>query len=115
MIRDAWASGAVELLLLDLSVYEFGNVLVRQQRFDEDSAAAAVGELFSLGLPVLAVERELGVRAARVAARTGLSVYDAAFVAAAEQFDVDLVTADSKLVTRAASPRVALLTRLAIT
>jgi predicted nucleic acid-binding protein len=112
VIRDAWARGAIELLLLDLSVYEFGNVLVRQQRLEEDTVVAAVEELFSLGMPLLAVERTLGARAARTAGHTGLSVYDAAFVAAADQLDVDLLTADVQLARRAATPRVALLTQL---
>ncbi|MDQ3782885.1 MAG: type II toxin-antitoxin system VapC family toxin [Actinomycetota bacterium] len=115
LIRDAWAGGTVELLLLDLSVYEFGNVLIRQQRLDEAAAVATVQQLFALGMPVLAVEVELGVRAVRTAGRTGLSVYDAAFLAAAEQLDVDLLTADTRLAHRAGSPRVVLLTQLEMT
>lgn len=102
----------MELLLLDLSVYEFGNVLVRQQRLEEYAVVAAVEELFSLGMPLLAVQQDLGVRATRLAARTGLSVYDAAFVAASEQLDVDLVTADKRLASKAGSRRIALLGEL---
>ena len=101
MIRDRWTRGRIELVLLDLSVYEFVNVLVRRLGKDEERAAADADALFDLGLPTASVDRDLARAAARLAAATRLSGYDAAFVAAARGLGIPLITADARITREA--------------
>lgn len=100
-IREAFEGGRTELVLLDLSVYEFVNALVRGLGKSAEDAAAYVDALFDLDAPVVAVHRDVAVRAAGLAAGTGLSGYDAAFAAAAESLAVPLITADREIARKA--------------
>lgn len=96
-LRAAWAAGETDLLMLDLSVYELVNVLVRRLGFAEQPARAVVDAVFEMELPVVGVDAALARDAVRVAVQTGLSGYDAAFVAAARELGVPLVTADRRV------------------
>lgn len=91
---DAWDRQRTELFLLDLSIYEFVNVIVRRFTFTAERAARDVGHLFDLEFEIVACDRHLAEATARTAARTGLTGYDAAFVAAALSLDVPLITGD---------------------
>jgi predicted nucleic acid-binding protein len=95
-----WEEERVELVLLDLGVYEFVNVLVRGLRLAATHAEQAIAKLFDLGLPVIRMDHGLVRAACVVAAETGVSGYDAAFVAAARRLDVPLLTADRRLAER---------------
>jgi len=108
LYRRWWARRA-DLLMLDLSVYEFINVLVRGLGWDGDRAARSVGELFDLELGLVSGSRDLAIACARTAAETGLSGYDAAFVAAARDLNVPLVTTDGRIIDRAPDTAVSLL------
>jgi predicted nucleic acid-binding protein len=96
-LGDAIARRAVSAAFLDLGIYEFINVCARKRRRSEEEVAEDVRALFELGLVVVAVDASLAERTARVAAATGLSGYDAAFVAAARHLDLPLVTADASI------------------
>lgn len=108
-LRDAWLAGSMQLVILDLCVYEFTNVLVRGLGKNADQAARDVSALFDLQLPLVSCDRDLATAAARIAARSRLSGYDAAFVAAAQALAVPLVTTDTAIVdaapTTAVTPR----------
>lgn len=108
VLYAAWGEGRIELLMLDLSVYEFLNVLTRGLGWDSARAARGVRRLFDLELPVIHIDRDLAVDSARFAANTGLSGYDAAFVAAARSLEVPLVTTDRRIIERAPDTAVAL-------
>ena len=96
-LAEAWLEGRTSLLILDLSVYEFVNVLVRRLGRGPEQAEQDTNRLFDLGLTMVGCDRELAVQAAGTAASTGLSGYDAAFVAAAKALGLPLVTADERL------------------
>lgn len=100
-LRAAWAAGEIDLLVLDLSVYELVSVLVRRLGFEAQPAQAVVDALFEMELPLVGVDRGLARETVRVAADTGLSGYDAAFVAAARDVGVPLLTADRRIVEKA--------------
>jgi predicted nucleic acid-binding protein len=100
-IAEELTARGMEPVLLDLSVYELINVVIRRLNTSEDEAIQVVDALYDLGLPVYAVDMSLARRTASITAVTGLSGYDAAFVAAGEALALPLVTADRKLVRRA--------------
>ncbi len=91
------------LVMLDLSVYEFLNILVRKLGRDSKAAATDVSHLFDLDLPIVAIDRDLAIAAAQFAAQSGLSGYDAAFVAGARSMNIPLITADRRLFQKASA------------
>lgn len=111
-LLESWLRGDVDLVLLDLSVYECVNVLVRRIRMEEDEVVAVVRRLFSLGFTMHHVGELLAAGAARLAATTTLSGYDAAFVALADELRAPLITADRRLAAAAGDRAVTLLADL---
>lgn len=109
-LRRSWLlNEGPQLLLLDLSIYELVNVLVRQQAMPGGVVARAVQETYALEMPVLAVDAELAARTAMLAEELGISGYDAAFVAASRRIGATLVTADEQLEGRVPDGEVALI------
>jgi len=79
---------------------------VRSGMLDLDGAEEVVDVLRKLPLAIMPLS-ELAVPALRVAARLGLSVYDACYVALADVAQATLLTADRRLAS-AASPSILL-------
>ena len=107
-LLGSWLRGEVVLVLLDLSVYECVNVLVRRMRMEADEVAAVVRRLFDLGFSMRHIGEALAVGTARLAATTALSGYDAAFVALADDLEAPLITADRRLAEEAGDSAVLL-------
>src|SRR5438132_1234570 len=85
----------VRVILLDLTIYELGNNLVR--RLDAATAADRLDDIVLLCGPVISLEPEWRRDAAQLAERHRLTFYDAAFAAAARGLGVSLVSADRQL------------------
>lgn len=98
-LGDAIAGGAVTAAFLDLGIYEFINICARKRRRSEEQVAGDVESLFEMGLLIVAVDAALATAAARLAVATGLSGYDAAFLAGARHLSLPLVTADKHIKT----------------
>jgi predicted nucleic acid-binding protein len=96
-LDEAFVVGSVSMLLLDLSVYELVNVLVRRHRLSAIHAVTVVTDLLSVSELIVRVDAELASRAAEVAASTGLSGYDAAYLAAGERWGAPVLTLDETL------------------
>lgn len=88
--------GEVELYLLDLTIYEVGNVLVRPLGWDAARVADALEDLVAL-VPAISPTDGERRRAAELAEQHSLSYYDAAYAAVATVRGGRLVTADVKL------------------
>jgi predicted nucleic acid-binding protein len=95
---------AIELLTargalgtLDLAAYETANVAIRrwQDRAAADRLVARVLAMAELGVLVRA-DAELLASASTLAQETGLTVYDAAYVAAARGVDALLASCDER-------------------
>lgn len=88
---------AITLATLDLARYEVTNVAVRAWR-SPDSVAPLLAAIERLGDDggVLASESALLARAAELAERHTISVYDAAYAAAAEDGGLRLVSCDKR-------------------
>ncbi|MFI5046407.1 MAG: type II toxin-antitoxin system VapC family toxin [Acidimicrobiia bacterium] len=96
-ILAAWRADSMQLVLLDLSVYELVNIAVRRLGLDSSHATGIVTDLFRFRMPIVSVDAALGRATAEIAAESGLSGYDAAFLAAARRSGVALVTGDRRL------------------
>ncbi len=91
------ADGALTLMTLDLARYEVTNVAVRAWRAPEvvGSLLAALERIEQDGGVVTSTGMFMS-RAAEVAERHSISVYDAAYVAAADDGDRQLVSCDER-------------------
>jgi predicted nucleic acid-binding protein len=93
--------GEVELRLLDLTLYEVGNTVIRRWRLPVARADGLVARVRSIaGLPLVptAAERRM---AHALAEQHGLSVYDATYGAVARERRLKLVSGDRQLVAAA--------------
>lgn len=97
-------AGRLVLAAPALLPLELINVLGRRAQWPEQELRAAAARIDRLGLQI--VDTDLVVVAGWVA--RGLSAYDAAYVAVAEQIGVPLVTADARILDVAGPPAVAL-------
>jgi predicted nucleic acid-binding protein len=96
-LRDAHVANRLDAHILDLALYEVGNVLVRSLGWRADDVADQLDDLLAiLGSPLVCGSEWLRA-AAQVAAAHRLTFYDAAWVAAARGLGVVLVSADRQL------------------
>jgi predicted nucleic acid-binding protein len=85
------------LATLELAVYEIANVAVARWK-DPEAADRLVDRAFAIAElgQLLRVDHELSSSGVRLAAEHGISVYDAAYLAAAERLAAPLVSCDER-------------------
>jgi predicted nucleic acid-binding protein len=96
---DALGEGRVDVIAPDLIYAEVANALaqyVRKGTLELDNAIDSLATIVALPLDVKANRSVCGI-ACSVAVRTGLTAYDAHYLALAEAEDAVLVTADRRL------------------
>lgn len=97
-IRDAHVRGDLDAHVLDLAVYEVGNVLVHALRWAGGDVADQLDDLIAITGPPLVMTRSWLRDAAALAEEHTLSFYDASWAATAAALGVPLVSADRRLV-----------------
>lgn len=97
-LLTAHRDGAARLFLLDLAVYELGNVLLRRLRLPAAVVADQLNLLSRLCGPVVHPAPSWHVAAAALGEEHGLTFYDASWAAAARALGIPLVSADRALV-----------------
>jgi len=96
-IRDAHIRGDLDAHVLDLAIYEVGNVLARTLRWTASDVGDQLDDLLAIvGSPIVMAQGWL--RDAAVLAEVHiLSFYDASWAAAAAALGVSFVSADRRL------------------
>jgi predicted nucleic acid-binding protein len=97
----ATRAGEGSMMVPDHFWLEVENVLVRRHRWDADAVVEAFRWLDELGIETAPVDRPLALLALDRMAATGLTSYDAAYLALAEIDDGMLVTLDEDLASAA--------------
>ncbi len=97
-IRDAHVRGDLDVHILDLAVYEVGNVLVRALRWAAGDVADQLDDMLAITGAPLGMTANWLRHAAVLADTHTLSFYDACWAAAAAGLGVALVSADRQLV-----------------
>jgi predicted nucleic acid-binding protein len=96
-VLSAHQEGVVRARVLDLAVYELGNVLTRALRWPADRVVDQVEDLLAIvGAPEV-LDRAGRSAAGRLAAAHQLTYYDASWAAVAVVNDADLISADRAL------------------
>lgn len=100
-VRERYLAGTVALSTVDLARFETANTLRKAGLLTglltEDEAVAASRVIDDLGVTVHATGADTLEGVARLAARRGISVYDATFVARAVEERLTLLTTDARL------------------
>jgi len=96
-IREAAAAGEVHARIIDLALYEMGNVLLRGFGWGASDVADQIDDLIVICGPPLAMAAAWLRQAAALGAAHRLTFYDAAWAAAAESLGIALVSSDTQL------------------
>lgn len=97
-IRDAHQRGEIEAHVIDLALYELGNVLIGRLGWPASAVADQLDDLLAIcGAPLVPIPSWLRDAAALAAAHQ-LTFHDAAWAASARALGVPLITADTKLI-----------------
>lgn len=96
-IRDAHVRGDLSAHVLDLAIYEVGNVLVRALRWPATDVAEQLDDLLTVVGAPLIFTRDWLHDAAALAAAHALSFYDASWAATSAALGIPLVSADRRL------------------
>jgi predicted nucleic acid-binding protein len=96
-IREATKVGEVQARVIDLAIYEIGNVLLRGLGWTGSEVADQLDDLVIICGPPLAMAAEWLRQAAAIGATHQLTFYDAAWAAAAQALGVSLVSSDTRL------------------
>lgn len=83
--------------ILDLGVYEFGNVLLRALRWSAEDTADQIEDLLVICGPPLVPAPQWRRDAALLAHQHQVTFYDALFAAAARALDAPLISMDQQL------------------
>lgn len=108
-IRDAMMREEVDARVIDLAIYEMGNVLLRALHWEGADVAEQLDDLVVICGAPLAMAPDWFRQAAVVGDAHALTFYNACWVAAAQALGVSLVSADDQLLDAglAESPRAA--------
>lgn len=96
-IRDAHVRSELDAHVLDLAIYEVGNVLARALKWPARDVGDQLDDLLKIVGPPLAMSHTWLGRAAVLAERHALSFYDASWAASAAALRIPLVSADRQL------------------
>ena len=102
-LLEAHEDGRVLLAAPVLLVYEVLNALRYESRVGADAAVAAARDLIDLQIALDPASPDLLADAVRLAYRTGLTVYDASYLALAERLGCPLYSADAAQLASAGS------------
>lgn len=97
VLRAAHVTSELDAHMLDLGVYEVGNVLTRVLRWTASDIADQLDDLHAILGPPLVMTPGWLRRAATLAHAHELSFYDASWAAAAAELSIPLISADRQL------------------
>ncbi len=106
LLRDAYASGTLDLIAPSILPYEVLNALKYSGAFGEEELKEVVGTLDDFQLTFYTLSGDLAKRVVELAMRKGITIYDASYVALAESLDALLYTADERLLRKVKSDSV---------
>lgn len=100
---------SIRAVVPDLLFYEFANVLKTKGKADRSKTEGALAALHELPWTIVEPDQHFMSHALQVAEQYSISVYDAAYVALAFEWEMPLITADERLARLIGAPTVQLL------
>ncbi len=99
-LRQSYLDGDLFIIVPDILIYEIANVLRHKPDMNPSKVQQAVQSLFDMGIEIQHIGLDIIEKGITIAYIYDITVYDAAFVAFAESLEIDLITADEKLVQK---------------
>ncbi len=99
-IRERVRRGEENAIVPDLLLYELSNALKYNPHFDADDIKDALTSIFDMEIEIITPIPEIIHSAIRIAFEYDITVYDAIYVALAEETGLDFITADRRLYER---------------
>jgi predicted nucleic acid-binding protein len=99
-LRDLHISGRSKIHIPQLALLEVLNAIRFSAKADEEDGATALEALQELHLEIRAPDADALRKANAIAWAYKITIYDALYVALAEQVGYPLITADEKMITR---------------
>lgn len=96
-IREAYAEGTANITCPDLIIYEISNALRYNKSLKEKDVKDSVNSLISMGITIVVPTKQIIELSISIAYQHGITVYDASFIALAQELNFNYVTADDKL------------------
>lgn len=97
-LRDMHVNGEVHVAAPELLPFEVLNALRYSRLFSLEELKIAAASLSSYGIELHSLKGKLADRAVEIAVEKGITVYDAAYVALAQELGTVLYTADEELI-----------------
>lgn len=102
-ILDGHIRKTSEIVVPDLLIYEVGNALKYSGGFTPQEIRKIFAALWNLDLLIVAPQTNIINSAIVLSFSLGLSFYDAAYVALAQEMDMTMITADKALFDKTAT------------
>jgi predicted nucleic acid-binding protein len=96
-LLEAHILGDEQIAVPELLYYEVANALVTKTTLSEEAIITALRNVLELELASYSLGMEEYVRAAQLAIKANITVYDASYPVLAERLGTNFITADSKL------------------
>mgnify|MGYP001558787121 FL=1 len=96
-IKDKFVEGIHEIVVPDLILYELANAMRYDKGFGDDLIKQSIRQLVDLEIDITIPAEGLISESVDYARKYDISIYDAVYVALANQLDAMFVTADKKL------------------
>ncbi|MCS7385775.1 MAG: type II toxin-antitoxin system VapC family toxin [archaeon GB-1867-005] len=104
LLRDAYASGLIDVVVPSLVYYEVLNALKYSGEFGEDELKEVARILEDCQFTEFSLKGGVALKAVEIAMRKGLTLYDASYAALAYELNAVLYTADEKLIGKIDDP-----------
>jgi len=95
-LLEKCGTGECGVFVPEMAKYECGNALLKGKSLDYEAGRLSLKLLYSLPLIFVSESEELAIETFRIARLTGMSYYDASFVALAKKYNAVLVTQNIK-------------------
>ncbi|KKU10508.1 MAG: hypothetical protein UX13_C0010G0008 [Candidatus Woesebacteria bacterium GW2011_GWB1_45_5] len=96
----------IKLLTPELAKYEIGNVLLKAKLLSQDEGHESLSVFYSLPIEFITETFELSKETFEIGIQSGMTYYDASFIALAKQEDAILVTDNPKHQTKISGVKV---------
>ena len=100
-LRDEFINGSVEIISTELMPYEVLNALKYTKLFKTEELIMIAKSLTLYGFRLFSLTGKFAERTVEIAMEKDITIYDASYIALAEELKAKLYTADEKLIKKA--------------
>lgn len=100
-VRNAFIEGKTELYAPEHLLYEVGNSIWKNKAISADDSAKAISDLINMEIELVRLNSDMASEAMLIARELSVSYYDALYIQLSKDLHLPLLSADTKLVSKA--------------